>query len=93
VQYRPESLKDSIVGFRTVFCEEKSDFSHESNSYLDRVVGGSVETKQQNLQCYDLVSDVLVTQVGDEGRCGMAYDLMVSFVVSSLTELTLSLRL
>lgn len=78
VQNRSESLKNGIVGFWTVFSEEKPDFTHESDGDFDGIVGRSVEAEEEDLQSNNLVCDILITQMSNKCRGGVAYNLNVS---------------
>lgn len=82
MQYRPEPLKDGIVGFGRVLCEEEADFAHEAHGDFDRVVSGAFEAEEEDLEGDEFVRDVLVDKVGDEGGCGVTDGLGVSYCPS-----------
>lgn len=69
---RTESLVDSIVGFWGVLGEEKADFPHESNSNFDGIIRWSFKTEQEDLKGDDLMCNVLIDEMGDEGGCCVA---------------------
>jgi hypothetical protein len=65
-------LKDGVVRFWAVLGEEEADLAHEADGDFDGVVGGAIQTQQQDLQGDNLVCDVLVDEVGDECGRGVA---------------------
>lgn len=75
MEYRTESLEDGVVRLGAVLGQEQTDLSHEANGDLDRVVCGSIKAEEEDLKGDNLVGDVLVAKVGDEGGCGVADDL------------------
>lgn len=78
MQDSSESLKDGVVGLGAVFGQKEPDFTHETDRDFDRIVGRAVEAEKKNLESDNLVCDVLVAEVSDECRRGVANDLQVS---------------
>jgi hypothetical protein len=78
-----ESLEHRVVGFRAVFGQKEPDFTHESDGYFDGIVGRAVKTEEQDLEGDNLVCNILIAKVGNEGRSGVADDLQRSANVTS----------
>lgn len=74
----PETLKDGVVCFWTVFGQKEADFSHEPDCYFDGVVRGSVQAQEHDLKGDDLVCDELIAEMGDKCRGGVTDDLLWS---------------
>jgi hypothetical protein len=64
-----ETVEDTVVGTRRVLSEESADLAHEGDSDLDTVVRRALEEKDEHLEGENLVSDLLIDELGEEGCC------------------------
>lgn len=69
VKYSTESLKDSRIGLWRVLSEEGAYFAHEADSNFNRVIGGPLKKKNQDLESYDFMSDGLINKMSDKSCC------------------------
>ncbi len=67
MKHRSEPLVNTVIRFRSVFCQVGSDFSHESDGEFDGIVGGIFEEEEKDLEGEDFVCEILIDEVGDEG--------------------------
>ena len=80
VQDGAEAVKDAVVGAGRVLGEEGADLAHERDGNLDAVVGRALEQEDEHLQGEDLVRDLLIDELGEEGGGGGHGRLVVALV-------------
>jgi hypothetical protein len=80
IQNGAQSLKYRVAALRRHLQKSRAAFTDECNCQFYTVISRLFEQKGQELQCKQLMRDLLIDQVGDESSHGHTHGLVITFV-------------